>query len=51
MEIIELTKKEFEELFFQETGLNIKNSCECKLERRIKRLEKTISKTIKIVKK
>lgn len=51
MEILELTKKEFEELFFKETGLDIKNSCECKIERRIKRLQKTIGKTIKIVKK
>lgn len=46
METIELTLKEFEEMYLEYIGQNIRGGCKCKLKNRIKRLSKKIGKTI-----
>lgn len=48
-DILNLTKKEFENLFYEHTKINIKNGCDCKLNRRIKRLEEILNKKIIIL--
>jgi hypothetical protein len=50
MNILELTIDEFYDLYLKEVGRNIQGGCKCKIDIRIKRLEKTIGKKITIIK-